>query len=158
MYHAGAVYFTVGRNWGGVALGPVCLTCEFPTQEMKNYVFGHSLLNCLWGPLTPFIITIPSVCGRWLRVLNNKKLREQFTLAMMATSCCVVLTVTFIALVCNIAWLTLVMMFTFFYAATLTYWMLNTEIPRYDKETILQDASWFEKQAVIWGTHFAKEW
>ena len=39
----------------------------------RPHEFGHSLQNCLWGPLFPFVIAIPSATRYWYRDISAKK-------------------------------------------------------------------------------------
>lgn len=70
--------FVVGKNWGGVSLGPVMLMspANYAAGRTVKHEFGHSLQNCLWGPLFPFVIALPSA-GRWnkFRVLRKKGIK-----------------------------------------------------------------------------------
>lgn len=61
----------VGGNWGGVSLGAFTFCGKYCTgsEEIKNiqffestrrHEFGHSIQNCLFGPLFIFLIAIPS--------------------------------------------------------------------------------------------------
>lgn len=60
-YH-GRIYSVVGHNWGGVALGCFFIVCEESAQDdhVRGHECGHGLQNCIWGPLMPFVICIPS--------------------------------------------------------------------------------------------------
>lgn len=156
--HAGSIYFNVGKSWGGAELGLFFLTDETDTESVKDHEFGHSLQNCLWGPLMPFVVCLPSAARYWLREFNTRQKKENFTLSLMTISCCLVVALSFIAICFQLEWLLWIMMFVFFYTAYVTYWMLNTEIPKYDKNTVPYDAVWFEGQATEWGTKIAKEW
>lgn len=67
-------YFEVGKNWGGLNLGIICITDNEPTKHTKNHEHGHAVQNCMFGPLMPFIVCIPSAIRYWYRELNyNKK-------------------------------------------------------------------------------------
>jgi hypothetical protein len=70
--------FVVGKNWGGVSLGPVMLMspANYAAGRTVKHEFGHSLQNCIWGPLFPFVIALPSA-GRWnkFRVLRKKGIK-----------------------------------------------------------------------------------
>lgn len=60
--HAGAIYFVVGNSgWGGVSLGMFFFCSPSSKQDTKDHEFGHTLQNCIWGPLFPFVIGIPSM-------------------------------------------------------------------------------------------------
>lgn len=62
-------YFQVGKHWGGLNLGIICLTSHKPTTRTKNHEHGHAIQNCLFGPLMPFIVCIPSAIRYWYRTL-----------------------------------------------------------------------------------------
>lgn len=67
--------FVVGNGWGGVSLGPVMIMSEANAKGTRTrpHEFGHSLQNCLWGPLFPFVIAIPSATRYWVREFQSKK-------------------------------------------------------------------------------------
>ena len=73
--------FVVGKNWGGVSLGPVMLMspANYAAGRTVKHEFGHSLQNCLWGPLFPFVIAIPSATRCWYRDINKKKGKKPTT-------------------------------------------------------------------------------
>lgn len=57
----------VGHNWGGVNLGPVSIVCQEAGRYTLNHEFGHSVQNCYFGFLYPFIVAIPSALRYWDR-------------------------------------------------------------------------------------------
>ena len=59
--------FHIGEYWGGVDLGPVSIVNKNPTRHLLRHEFGHSIQNCFWGPLFPFVIAIPSMIRYWYR-------------------------------------------------------------------------------------------
>lgn len=66
-------HFKIGERWGGVSLGLVFITDESPSGSTCNHEHGHSLQNCLWGPLFPFVIALPSVIRYWVRELQLRR-------------------------------------------------------------------------------------
>lgn len=54
------VYFNIGKDWGGLNLGPFFFTDDKDTENTKNHEHGHALQNCIYGFITPFIVHIPS--------------------------------------------------------------------------------------------------
>jgi hypothetical protein len=58
--HGLCYYFEVGKGWGGVNLGIVFITAANPSEHTKNHEHGYALQNCIWGPLMPFVIALPS--------------------------------------------------------------------------------------------------
>ena len=52
--------FEAGRGWGGFSMGPFLVTCRDGGQRLRDHEFGHSIQNCRFGPLMPFLVSIPS--------------------------------------------------------------------------------------------------
>ena len=61
------VRFTVGKNWGGGSLGVFMFTCRNASQALLEHEHGHSIQNCYYGPLMPFLVNIPSSTRYWYR-------------------------------------------------------------------------------------------
>lgn len=55
--------FVIGQGWGAVSIGPFLWMSEGMAKqtEMRLHEAGHSIQNCLWGVLFPFIVMIPSL-------------------------------------------------------------------------------------------------
>lgn len=66
----GCIYFNVGKRWGGLELGLFFLTDKRDSESTKNHEFGHSIQNCRYGFLMPFIVCIPSAARYWYRELR----------------------------------------------------------------------------------------
>ncbi len=71
--HGWCYYYECGHGWGGVNLGLVCITSVGASEHTKNHEHGHALQNCIWGPLMPFVIAIPSAIRYWVRKSQAKK-------------------------------------------------------------------------------------
>ncbi len=72
-----AWYFEVGKNWGGASLGPVFIKDRTnDSAHLKNHEFGHSIQNCYFGPLMPFIVGLPSSTRYRLRRFKEKVLKK----------------------------------------------------------------------------------
>lgn len=65
--YGGCFHFIVGKNWGGLSLGIVIITCENSSERTKNHEVGHAIQNCKYGFLMPFIVCIPSAIRYWYR-------------------------------------------------------------------------------------------
>ena len=66
IYH-GRIYKRIGKNWGGVELGCFFLCDKNAGEHTIAHECGHGIQNCLWGPLMPFVICIPSAIRYWYR-------------------------------------------------------------------------------------------
>ena len=71
--HAGAFCFEIGGNWGGISFGCFFFCGTGSSKHTKDHEFGHSLQNCLWGPLFPFVIGLPSVIRCAVYNSNTRK-------------------------------------------------------------------------------------
>ena len=71
--HGWCYYFEVGKGWGGVNLGIVFITSANPSEHTKNHEHGHALQNCIWGPLMPFVIALPSAARYHIRNFQQKR-------------------------------------------------------------------------------------
>ncbi len=65
-------YFEIGEGWGGLELGVFFLCNKNPTEHIKNHETGHSLQNCVLGPLMPFVVCVPSAIRYWYRTIRQK--------------------------------------------------------------------------------------
>ena len=63
--YGGRLHFTVGKKWGGMSLGTVIITDDNAPEHTMNHEFGHSIQNCYYGFLMPFIVCIPSAIRYW---------------------------------------------------------------------------------------------
>lgn len=66
--HGYGMCFEVGKNWGGLNLGYFSFISKNSLPRTKYHEYGHALQNCVYGFLTPFIVTIPSAIRYWYRV------------------------------------------------------------------------------------------
>ena len=64
-------YFEIGNYWGGVDLGYISIIQKNSSQYLKNHEFGHAVQNCIFGPLFPFMIAIPSAIRYWYRAIRE---------------------------------------------------------------------------------------
>lgn len=62
--------FEVGRNWGGLNLGPIIITSSPHSHYTMKHEHGHAIQNCWFGPLMSFIVCIPSAVRYWYRELR----------------------------------------------------------------------------------------
>lgn len=63
-------------GWG-FSIGTVFFTTKNPSQSLLYHEFGHTVQNAIFGPLTPFLVSIPSITRyyyRFFRIKNKKKL------------------------------------------------------------------------------------
>lgn len=72
-HHKNALYMSIGHNWGGVNLGCVFFVDKENEHEFdKNHEYGHSIQNIIYGPLTPFIVGLPSLIRATYRTILEK--------------------------------------------------------------------------------------
>ena len=71
------INFSIGENWGGGSLGVFLFTCRRATQKLKEHEHGHSIQNCYYGPLMPFLVNLPSSARYWYRRAEHALLPEK---------------------------------------------------------------------------------
>ena len=147
------VYFQFGNGWGGMELGGFFLCSKGCDMRTKYHESGHALQNLIWGPLMPFIISIPSAARYWLRKMPTRLAKSLFNLYFFLSA--IILT-TLLAcctgLLFHISWLTILIEIIRLYLISISFWLTIWEIPKYDfNPSIEYDTVWFESQATEWG-------
>ena len=72
----GCYYFVLGKKWGGVSLGSFVFVCKEYDEHMLNHEFGHTIQNCYYGFLFPFVVAIPSFVRCWYyNIVTGLKLK-----------------------------------------------------------------------------------
>lgn len=66
----GRIYCEVGKGWGGAEFGCFFVVCKDADDFLKRHEAGHGIQNIIFGPLTPFLISIPSAIRYWHRELK----------------------------------------------------------------------------------------
>lgn len=71
------VYFEVGNGWGGFECGGFFVVAKNSSILTKWHECGHGLQNLIWGPLMPFVVSIPSAIRYWYRkyLIRFKKVK-----------------------------------------------------------------------------------
>ena len=59
--------------WGGFEMGLMFVRDQKSTVQLSCHEWAHTTQNCLFGPLFPFIVAIPSACRWWARTIFPKK-------------------------------------------------------------------------------------
>lgn len=153
--HAGCTYFNVGKSWGGMELGFFFLTDSHDSQHTKNHEFGHSLQNCLWGPLFPFVVCIPSAIRYWLREFKTQKGKKMYSAIL--TACIALIGVALLLIPLTV--FDIIGCLLILYAIIIAVWLFKTEIPKYASGKYIDyDSIWFEGQASTWGEKVSKDW
>lgn len=148
------LHFEVGEHWGGLELGVVFLTDKTPSTHTKNHEHGHGLQNCFFGPLMPFIVSIPSAYRYWLREFKYKNMKSfswvVFSIVSLIAGALIVVSYFF-----NLYWLFIIAMLILVYFAIITVWALGFEIPQYENGNYVEyDDFWVEGDATKRGTEF----
>lgn len=67
---------------GGVSLGLFCFVDTFTDEELVWHELGHTVQNLIWGPLSPFVITLPSFirAAFWPRILKKNPKADYYSI------------------------------------------------------------------------------
>ena len=63
-------YFDAGENWGGSEFGICFVKARNEGDRICRHEFGHGIQNCIYGPLTPIIVNLPSSARYWYRRIS----------------------------------------------------------------------------------------
>ena len=156
IYH-GRIYKRIGKSWGGLDLGCFFLCSENSDEHTVAHECGHGLQNCLWGPLLPFVVCIPSATRYWLREQKDYKSKQKFAQTVLSVVLSVVILLSILFSVFNLYWFLIIPGVIFIYALAWFYWLYFVEIPQYEKKPYPKyDDIWFEGQATRWGETYVK--
>lgn len=72
------MFFKFGTGWGGVNFGPIAVVCSNASINTEYHEAGHGLQNLIWGPLMPFVVSIPSAIRYWYREWVYRKDKKKY--------------------------------------------------------------------------------
>lgn len=144
----------VGDGWGGFSMGPFIITSENPSQYTKQHEAGHGIQNIIWGPLMPFVISIPSAIRYWFREQSTQKGRYIFCAIVTAVLAVIGIALLVPGNVLTIVWLIVVGAFILMYAICLAFWLFIKELPQYKDKNVGYYDIWFERQASAFGDRY----
>lgn len=61
------VYFETGEHWGGFECGGFFVVQRGADDALKRHEAGHAVQNLIFGPLTPFLVSVSSAVRYWVR-------------------------------------------------------------------------------------------
>lgn len=153
------IYFQAGKkSWGGFECGPIFVTDRSPLMRTKQHESGHGLQNLIFGPLMPFVVSVPSALRYWFRHIKSKKGHIGYVIAVFMGLFLIGIPTTVCAFLFNIPWLMAISAAIFVYDCFITGWQLK-ELPKYHglkSDYPDYDDFWAEKFATQWGTKYFK--
>lgn len=67
------IYFEVKKASGAFSCGPFTVTPPYQSRRLLSHEAGHAIQNIMYGPLMPFIVSLPSVIRFYHRARIQKK-------------------------------------------------------------------------------------
>ena len=144
------VEIIVPQNFGGVEFGMFFVRGK-DCAGVAPHEYGHGIQNLWWGPLFPFVITIPSATRYWIRQFKTPKARRTFVclFIFIITILCSILTV--IGFTFGLLPLIIISTLFFAYGIVIWSWLRFKEIPDFEDKKTKYDDVWFEGQATKLG-------
>lgn len=65
-------YFEIGHYWGGLEFGTCFIRDDTSSDVVTKHEFGHTVQNCILGPLFVFLVVIPSASRYWYQTIAMK--------------------------------------------------------------------------------------
>lgn len=148
------IYFRVGKDWGGFEAGPFFFCDETPTLELKQHECGHGIQNIVLGPLTPFLVSLPSALRYWMREFRTQKGKKIFTSITLSVIGLISLGLLILGIVKHL--IPLIIFFSVFltWSIAAAIWMFVFEIPKYAYRYVPYDEAIFEKNATELGKKY----
>lgn len=154
-FDRGRFYGVVGKSWGGLELGCFYILCEQSNLNRRTHAhegFGHSLQNCLLGPLFPFVVAIPSAVRYWVFNQRDYKGRQKFVLGLFTGFNVLSILSWIIPIWSGITALYCIPALIFVYGLLIFNWLWFIELPKWVAAPYPQyDDAWFEGTATGWG-------
>ena len=130
LFH-GRVYIQVGKDWGGCEMGCFFICDDTPTLSLKQHECGHGIQNIILGPLTPFIVSIPSGLRYQLRERASYKGKYIFDTIVTLIFVAISSTVFALGIVFNNFIVLIIGDALLFYTIVIALWLFMIETPRY---------------------------
>lgn len=153
------ICFPITDGWG-LNLGLVAIVPKDFNFNTNCHEFGHCLQACLFGPIMPFIIAIPSVVRFWFRKQKSYDDKDGFlaVLHLVCIVCGCIISVVGSAFQC--VWLialgVLILIYSF---VVVQLWLRGIELAKYKNG---QNPSyydvWFERNATDCGKKCIKKY
>lgn len=148
----------VGRNWGGFEMGPIFFTDESPLLYTKQHEAGHGIQNIMFGPLMPFIVSIPSAIRYWFREQRTQKGKYIFCSILLSIFLIIGLAFLIPGAITVTIWSIVIGSIIVAYTICLACWLFIKELPQYaNNANVGYYDIWFERQANQLGQKYFPE-
>ena len=142
------VRIEIGKSWGGFNMGPFIVTSENPTLYTKQHEAGHGIQNIMFGPLMPFIVSIPSAIRYWFREQRTQKGKYIFCSILLSIFLIIGLAFLIPGAVTVTIWSIVIGSIIVAYTICLACWLFIKELPQYANNVNVNYYSvFFEGQA-----------
>lgn len=152
-----AIRYEFGNNWGGIEFGG----CFYATDKTSSYhikchELGHLLQQAYFGPIAPFVISLPSAARYWLREMNSVKNKYIYSIILTFIGCLLFSILVVCGFIFSITWLWIIGLMFILYIIILGIWLIFIETPKYKpgKPYVKYDDFWIEGDATRRGTAF----
>ena len=152
------VYTVIGKNWGGLEIGPFFFAGEGSSYYIKCHEYGHSLQHLIFGPFMIFVVGAPSATRYWVRKMKTQKARYLFAGAVCLVLGAVCAIPLIFGCIYMIPALIVIGAILDLYFIGLFCWFAFVEIPDYKDGLTDYYSVWFERQASDWGQAFMKKY
>ena len=142
------VRIEIGGSWGGFNMGPFIVTSSSPSLYIKQHEAGHGIQNIMFGPLMPFIVSIPSAIRYWFREQRTQKGKYIFCSILLSLFLLIGLAFLIPGAITFTIWSIVIGSIIVAYTICLTCWLFIKELPQYiNNANVGYYDIWFEGQA-----------
>lgn len=152
-----AVYFEFGSHWGGLNLGGFFFCNKNSSTSTKAHEFGHSIQNLIFGPLMPFLVSIPSAARYWLFRIGTHEKRTMYTASLFLFPVIIFTLLAWLMTFTHVKALVIICEVFRLYTLILTLWLRIFQVPKFINNRPGYYDIWFEAQANTFGKKYAKK-
>ena len=151
------IRYEFGNNWGGIEFGGCFYaTNKNPSYHIKCHELVHLLQQAYFGPIAPFVISLPSAARYWLREMNSIKKKYIYSIILTLIGYLLFSIPIVCGFIFSITWLWIIGLILMLYIITLGIWLIFIETPKYKpvKPYVKYDDFLVEGDATRRGTVF----
>ena len=156
-----AIRFEKGKHWGGLEMG-LCffMTDDTPSYHTKCHETGHLLQQAIFGPIMPFVVSLPSASRYWLYQFNTQRARYIYCVLLALALLVITLIPITLGAIFSIWWLFIIGVLLTAYVIILCSWLTFIETPKFASDETRPEYNnfWAEADASRRGEAFMKKY
>ena len=149
------IFIKVGKNWGGLELGPWFLTDSSPSLHIKQHESGHGIQNIILGPFMPLIVCLPSAARYWLYQIEKDIFKVLYCFGVVVFIVLISCSFLIPGIIHGTLWAIITGSIVLALALYMLVWLCIIELPKFlNNNSPRYDDAWFEGWATRLGQKY----